>query len=292
MKTQSLEQFFEYSWINGELINSCDAKIHILTHSLHYAGAVYEGERAYSGKIFKLEEHVKRLLESANIMHIGIKYNFNDIIEAHQVLLKKNNIINAYIRPLIWRGSESLNIYNSILSTNLLIAAVASKPCFDQNLSGHKLHVSNWQKPSPNSMPPQVKSSGHYNMMIVAKIEAKKLGFDDAIILDHRGYIAECTSTNIFFVKHNKLITPIADVFLNGITRQSVIEMAHKLGLQVQEKHVTIDDITKYEECFVTGTAAEVQLIDSITLIDQRIIFKKTEISKLLQTEYQRLVRE
>ena len=288
MAILSLDQLSGYIWINGEFVQWQEAKIHALTHSLHYSGAVFEGERAYNGKIFKLEEHTKRLIESARTVMMEVPYEFDDIIKIHHEVIAKNNIDDAYIRPLIWRGSESLNLTNKILSINMLIAAV---PSSSKEATSVNLLLSRWKKPHPDSMPPQCKSAGHYGMMIVAQQEAKAAGFDDALILDWRNYIAECTTTNIFFVQKDKLITPIADTFLNGITRRTVIELAHKLGLKVDEKHLTLETLNKYDECFMTGTAAEIKSVASIDLWDKKIIFKENRITSLLQEEYKALVR-
>ncbi|WP_342271006.1 branched-chain amino acid transaminase [Candidatus Tisiphia endosymbiont of Parasteatoda lunata] len=286
---KNLNQLSGYIWINGRFIDWQEAKIHALTHSLHYSGGVFEGEKAYNGKIFKLEEHTQRLIESAKGLSIEVPYSFEDIITAHQLLITKNNIKNAYVRPLIWYGSESLNLTNVNLSVNLLIAAVSSTPRPSDDLS---LHIARWRKCHPNSLPPQCKSSGHYNMMIVCQKEAKSLGYSDAVLLDWRGFIAECTTTNIFFVKGEQLFTPIADSFLNGITRQTVIKLAKELNLEVKEEYITLDRLGEFNECFMTGTAAEVKGIKSINRGDQNIIFEDSKITNLLKKEYNSLVRK
>lgn len=278
-----------YIWLNGEFIIWQDALVHALTHSLHYSGGVFEGEKAYNGKIFKLEQHVIRLIESAKILRLEVPYNFDEIITAHHQLLEKNNIKDAYVRPLIWQGSESLNLINPNLSVNLLIAAIPSIPRPSNPL---KLHIANWRKSHPSSMPPQCKSSGHYNMMIPCLKEAKLLGYDDAILLDLRGYIAECTTTNIFFVKNDQLFTPIADNFLNGITRQTIIQLAENLNLTVKEEYLTLDSLAEFSEAFVTGTAMEVRGIKSVNINGRDIIFPDNKITNLLKNAYSDLVRK
>lgn len=288
-----LDELSGYIWINGELIKWQDAKIHILTHSLHYAGAAFEGERAYNGKVFKLEEHTKRLIASAESLRMKLPYSFDEIIEAHELVIKKNDIQDAYVRPLVFRGSESLNITNKSLSVSLMVAAIPSMRMFSDNLN---IHVSNWRKPHPNSCPPQVKSSGHYNMTIVAQEEAKAAGYDDAILLDWRGYIAECTTTNIFFAIGNTLVTPIADAFLDGITRRVVIELAKELGFEVKEQYVELESIRQYDECFITGSALEIKRVGSVTITDVdgelvKVNFQDNRISKALQSAYYDLVR-
>ncbi|WP_341749614.1 branched-chain amino acid transaminase [Candidatus Tisiphia endosymbiont of Sialis lutaria] len=284
---KNLNQLSGYIWINGRFIAWQEAKIHALTHSLHYSGGVFEGEKAYNGKIFKLEEHTQRLIESAKSLSIEVPYSFEEIIEAHQLLITKNNIKDAYIRPLIWVGSESLNLTNVNLSVNLLIAAVPSTLRPSGALS---LHIARWRKCHPNSLPPQCKSSGHYNMMIVCQKEAKSLGYDDAILLDWRGYVAECSTANIFFVKDDQLFTPIADSFLNGITRQTIIELANDLNIKVIEEYITPDRVGEFNECFITGTAVEIKGIKSINLGERNVIFEDSKITNLLKKEYNYLV--
>ncbi|WPY00182.1 Branched-chain-amino-acid aminotransferase [Candidatus Trichorickettsia mobilis] len=288
MTTTFLDQLSGYIWLNGDLVKWQDARVHALTHSLHYAGAVFEGERSYGGRVFKIHEHTERLLASASTMQMQVPYSFDEIIAAHESIIVKNKISDAYIRPLVWRGAESLNLTNKSLSINFMIAAIASSPKPADNVS---LHISRWRKPHPDSWPPQVKSSGHYAMMLVALEEAKLQGYSDAILLDWRGYIAECTTTNIFFVYKDRVITPIADSFLNGITRQTIISLAKKLGLEVQEKHISLSDIEKYDECFLTGTAAEIKLVNSIALHSLQITFADNRITSLLQQEYAALTR-
>ncbi len=284
---EKLNQLVDYIWINGKFIICREANIHVLTHSLHYSGGVFEGEKAYNGKIFKLEEHIRRLIESAKALSIDIPYSFEDIVKAHQLLIVKNNIKNAYVRPLVWYGSESFNLTNTKLSVNLLIAAVPSSPRISSALN---LHIARWRKCHPNSLPPQCKSSGHYNMMIVCQKEAKLLGCDDAVLLDWRGFIAEATTANIFFVKDNQLFTPVADSFLNGITRQAVIQLAKELNITVKEEYITLDMLEEFSECFLTGTAMEVKGITSISLGSRKVTFQDSKITDLLKREYISLV--
>ncbi|WP_375327296.1 branched-chain amino acid transaminase [Candidatus Tisiphia endosymbiont of Nemotelus uliginosus] len=276
-----------YIWINGEFIAVNDAKISVLTHSLHYSGGVFEGERAYNGAVFKLEKHTTRLLESAKILHLDVPYSADDIIKAHHLLIEKNNIKDAYIRPLIWHGSESLNITNPALSVNLLIAAINSAPKPSTSLN---LHIAQFRKPHPNSLPPQCKSSGHYNMMITIQKEAKSLGYDDAIVLDWQGLIAECTVANIFFVQDEQLFTPIADRFLNGITRQVVLDIARTIGLEVKEARITIEQLKEFKEGFITGTSVEIKGINSINCGKETVMFKEDKITNLLKAKYRELV--
>ena len=284
---KNLDQLSGYIWINGELVEWQDAKVHALTHSLHYSGGVFEGEKAYNGKVFKLEEHTHRLLESAKSLRLVVPYSFEDIVNAHYLLIEKNNIKDAYIRPFIWQGSESINLTNPMLSVNLLIAAIPANP---RPATPLKLHLARWRKPHPNSLPVQCKSSAHYNMLIVCQKEAKSSGFDDAVLLDWQGYIAECTTTNIFFVKDNSLFTPIADNFLNGITRQTIIEIAKKMNINVNEERIPLEKMSEFDECFMTGTAMEVRSIQSIDIGTKNIVFTGNKITNLLKNEYDVLV--
>ncbi|MFK8040294.1 MAG: branched-chain amino acid transaminase [Rickettsiaceae bacterium] len=276
-----------YIWINGDLEEFANTQVNILTHSLHYSSGVFEGEKSYNGKIFALEKHTERLIDSAKTMHLDLQYSFNDIIDAHSAILKANNISNAYIRPLIWRGSESMNIFNKTLSTNIAIISVKSPERSIMN--EYRLHISRYCKPHPNASPPQCKSTGQYNMPVVAKIEAKKQGLDDALMLDWQGYVAECTVSNIFFIKDSCIYTPIADSFLNGITRQTVIQLARKIGIEVREVRVSVEDLWSYEECFITGTALEVQPVTSIQHKSKYVEFT-TDITKQIQREYWNLI--
>jgi branched-chain amino acid aminotransferase len=278
----------DFIWINGKFISSNEAYIHVLTHSLHYSGAVFEGERAYNGKVFKLEEHTQRLLNSAKIMSLEVGYSAEEINKVTYELLEKNTLKYAYIRPLIWRGAESMGIYSPELSVNLLIAAVSSRI---EPLNNLKLNLGSWCKPSPKALPPQAKSSAHYAMVITSQITASRLGYDDSLVLDEEGYVAECNVANIFFGKGNKLITPIADRFLNGITRQSVMEMAKNLGFEVVEARISLEDIGKYDYSFITGSAREIGGIGSIDLKESVITFPDSEGKvRLLQSEFAKLV--
>ncbi|WP_419235459.1 branched-chain amino acid transaminase [Rickettsia endosymbiont of Nabis limbatus] len=287
--TKNSENNLWYIWINGELVPYELATVHALTHSLHYSGSVFEGERAYNGKVFKLKEHTERLIKSAEVLGLKVPYSVEEIVKAHKLLIEKNNIQDAYIRPLVWCGSESLNIINPKLSTNVLIAVVSSMP--RAFTAGFNLHVSKWRKAAPNMMPVQSKSAAYYNMAITSKKEAKALGYDDALLLDYEGYIAECTTTNIFFVKDNVLYTPIADRFLDGITRRTIIEIAKNLGLEVREERIKLEQIEDFTSCFATGTAIEVQNINSIDLDGKKVTFNDHKIVDMLKEEYDRIVR-
>lgn len=275
-------------WFNGSYRKWTESNIHVLNHGLHYASCVFEGIRVYEGKIFKLKEHTERLLKSASILDLDIKYSVDDLIAITTGLISKQNIRNGYIRPVAWRGSEKMAISAIDGSTNLAIAAWTWPSYFspDQVLKGIKLTVSNWRRPAPNSAPTDSKAAGLYMICSLSKHAAEKKGFDDALMLDYRDFIAEATGANIFFVKNDKLFTPFPDCFLNGITRQCVIKIAKKLKVEVIEDHFEIDFLEDCDEVFLTGTAVEITPVSTI----DNYKFEVGKISKLLIEEFRRLV--
>ena len=277
----------DYIWINGEIVPWDEAYVHVLTHSLHYAGAVYEGERAYNGKIFKLTEHTNRLLRSAEAMHLKVNFSADEINQATREVLRLNNLKDAYVRPLIWRGAETLGAYNPILKCNILVLAMESSPTFK---NGMKLYVTPWRKIGVDAMPPQCKSSAHYAMMTVSQKLAQDLGYDDALILDKYDNIAESSTTNIFFGKGGTIVTPIADRFLNGITRQTVMEIARNIGIEVKEERLLVGDIGRYDSCFLTGTSAEIRGVFSISYDNAKVEFPNNNLVTRLQQEYAKVV--
>ncbi len=289
-----LDQLSGYIWLNGKFIDWSDAKVHTLTHSLHYGSSVFEGERAYNGKIFKLKEHTDRLFKSAATYNIKIQYTPEDIMSACRESLTKNNIQEAYVRPLIWHGPENVWISTKTHSVHVMIAswcpASYLKPMPKKRLN---ICLSKWIKPSADMIPVDCKSAANYPMLTLSKNQALDEGFDDAMMLDSKGFITECTGSNIFFYKNDTLLTPIPDCFLNGITRQTVLEIAKASGINCIEKYITIDDIKGADECFITGTASEIQSVISLTCSDnKKIIFEKTSIADNILNQYQKLVRE
>lgn len=278
----------DYIWINGKMVPWDNAYIHVLTHSLHYSGAVFEGIRAYDGKIFKLIEHSCRLIKSAAEMYLKVDYSVDEISQAVKDILQKNNLKNAYIRPLIWRGAESLGLYNPDLTSNLLILVQESNPAFK---NGIRLVVTPWRKVGEEAMPPQSKSSAHYAMLSISQKMAQEQGYDDCLILDKYDDIAECSTTNIFFGREGEIVTPIADRFLNGITRQTVIEIARSMGIKVREKRLMLEDIAQYDACFSTGTSAEIRGISEINTGEGLYLnFPNNDLVSKLQLEYGKLV--
>ncbi|PPR43450.1 MAG: Branched-chain-amino-acid aminotransferase [Alphaproteobacteria bacterium MarineAlpha5_Bin11] len=268
---KSFENREGWIWVNGSFVPWKEATTHVVTQGLHYASAVFEGERAYNGKIFKSKEHTERLFKSANILGIKIPYTQDEINEAKNSLLKKMNYLNCYVRPIVWRGSMQMGLSTSNADINVAIAAWddwASYFKIEDRLQGLKLITSPWRRPSPDTAPCEAKASGPYIICTMSKEYAEKKGYHDALMLDYRGYVAEGTGANIFFIKGNDIHTPIADCFLNGITRQTVIEMVKGKGFNLIEKHILTNEIDKYDEAFLTGTAAEITPIRSIDSIN------------------------
>jgi branched-chain amino acid aminotransferase len=277
-----------FIWLNGKFVEWRDANIHVLNHGLHYASCVFEGLRIYDGRIFKLNEHIERLFDSAKILDLDIPFSYQDVIEITKEIIVKQNVSNGYIRPVVWRGSEMMAISAKKGSTNLAIAAWEWPSYFspEKLLEGIKLNVSKWLRPSPESAPTDSKAAGLYMICSLSKHEAEKLGFDDALMLDYRGYIAEATGANIFFVKNGELFTPIADCFLNGITRQTVIEIAKENKIKVHENHFKLDFLKNCDEVFLTGTAVEITPVSCI----KNFNFEDRKLTKFLMSEFKKKV--
>ncbi len=275
-------------WFNGSYKKWTESNVHVLNHGLHYASCVFEGIRVYETKIFKLEEHIDRLFQSAKILDLNIPYSVEEISEKTSELVKKENITDGYIRPVVWRGSEKMAISAKDASTNIAIAAWKWPSYFspDQVNQGIRLTASKWKRPSPESAPTNSKAAGLYMICSLSKHEAEKKGFDDALMMDYRNYIAEATGANIFFVKGRKLYTPIPDCFLNGITRQSVIKIARESKIDVIEDHFHFDFLKDCQEVFLTGTAVEITPVASIDSYKFRI----GEITQQLMKNFKKYV--
>ena len=278
-------------WMNGSFIPWKDATSHIVNQGLHYASTVFEGERAYNGKIFKSKEHTERLFKSADILGIKIPFTQDEISEAKDALLMKMNLKNCYVRPIVWRGSSQMGLSTSNADTHVAIAAWddwASYFKIEDRLQGLKLITSPWKRPSPEMAPSEAKASGPYVICTMSKEYAEQKGYHDALMLDYRNYVAEGTGANIFFIKENDIHTPIADCFLNGITRQVVIKMVKNQGFNLVEKHIMPNEISNYHEAFLTGTAAEITPIKSIDKINYAT--GKNTISYKLMNDFTDLV--
>ena len=271
--TKSFENREGWIWMNGHFIPWIEATSHIISQGLHYASAVFEGERAYNGKIFKSEEHTKRFFKSAEIIGIKIPFSEEQINEAKNELIKKMNFTDCYVRPLAWRGGEQMGISTIQSNINVAIAVWDDWATYfkiEDRKAGLKLITSPWKRPAPDTAPYEAKASGPYIICTMSKEFAEKKGYHDALMLDYRGYVAEGTGANIFFIKNRDIHTPIPDCFLNGITRQAVIKMAKDQGFNIIEKHILPGEIANYDEAFLTGTAAEITPIRSIDNINYK----------------------
>ncbi|WP_188721745.1 branched-chain amino acid aminotransferase [Nitratireductor aestuarii] len=289
MMAVSFDQQDGYIWFNGEFVQWADAKVHVLTHGLHYASAVFEGERAYDGEIFKLTEHTERLHESARILGFKIPYSVEEIDEACRQLLAKQGMKDAYVRPIAWRGSESMGVSAQNNRINLAIAIWEWPSYFDpeQKLKGIRLDIAEYRRPDPRTAPSKSKAAGLYMICTLSKHAAEAKGYADAMMLDWRGQVAEATGANIFFVKDGKLHTPTPDCFLNGITRQTIIDLAKRRGIEVVERVIMPEELEGFEQCFICGTAAEVTPVAEIGPYS----FKPAEITKVLMEDYSNEVR-
>jgi len=255
-----MDQRDGWIWFDGELKPWKDAKIHVLTHGLHYASTVFEGERAYGGEIFKSREHTERLIRSGKMLDFVIPYSVDEIEAAKRLVLEKNGLVDAYVRPVAWRGSEELSVPGRNNKVHLAIASWVWPSYFsvEEKLKGIRLEWSKWKRPSPETIPSHAKAAGLYMICTLSKDAAMANGFADALMLDYRGYVAEATGANVFFVKGDEITTPLPDCFLNGITRQTVIGLAKEKGFKVTERHIMPDELKNFDECFLTGTAAEI----------------------------------
>jgi branched-chain amino acid aminotransferase len=276
-------------WFNNELCEWQDARVHIISHGMHYASLVFEGLRVYNTKIFKLEEHIDRLFNSARILDMKIPYSNQEIIEATKKLISDQNIKDGYIRPFAWRGSEMMGVSAQNTKINVAIAIWDWPTYFDPTLKskGIKLNISKWQRPPQNSSPWQSKAAGLYMICTLSKHQAEKDGFTDSLMLDHEGNVAEATSANIFFKdKNNELHTPIPDSFLDGITRKTVIDLAKSKNIKINERKISPNELSNFVGCFITGTAAEITPVANI--LDNK--FEVCDLIKDLSSGYEMLV--
>ena len=276
-------------WFNNELCEWQDARVHIISHGMHYASLVFEGLRVYNTKIFKLEEHIERLFNSARILDMKIPYSNQEIIEATKKLISDQNIKDGYIRPFAWRGSEMMGVSAQNTKINVAIAIWDWPTYFDPTLKlkGIKLNISKWQRPPQNSSPWQSKAAGLYMICTLSKHQAEKEGFTDSLMLDHEGNVAEATSANIFFKdKNNELHTPIPDSFLDGITRKTVIDLAKSKNIKINERKISPNELSNFVGCFITGTAAEITPVANI--LDNK--FEVCDLIKDLSSGYEMLV--
>lgn len=255
-----------FIWYNGKLTPWRETKIHVLSHGLHYASAVFEGVRVYNGKIFKNQEHNERLIRSGEILGFKVPYSVEELNKACEEVVKANNITNGYIRPIAWRGSEMIAVSAQNCKIHVAIATWEWPSYFGKEAKekGLRLTWADWKRPSPETEPTASKAAGLYMICTLSKHKAEEKGFNDALMLDYRGYVAEATGANAFFVMNGEIHTPTPDCFLDGITRRTVIKLAKDLGYKVVERHIKPEELANAQEAFLTGTAAEVTPIGSV----------------------------
>ena len=266
MASVPMDQREGWIWFDGELVPWQDAKIHVLTHGLHYASSVFEGQRAYGGEVFKLRQHTNRLIASAKMLDFDIPFTADQIDEAARQVLAANKLTDAYMRPVAWRGSEEISVPARNNKVHLAIATWVWPSYFsmEERLKGIRLMWASWKRPSPETIPSAAKAAGLYMICTLSKHAAMDAGYADALMLDYRGLVAEATGANVFFAKGNEIHTPTPDCFLNGITRLTVIDLARERGYKVVERHIRPEELAEFDECFLTGTAAELTPVSEI----------------------------
>ena len=276
-----------FIWYNGEFVEWQNATTHVLNHGLHYGSCVFEGLRVYGEKIYKLEKHTDRLFFSAQRMGIDVPYSKDEINRAHEETIKKMNIKYGYVRPVIWRGSEMMAISAQKNKINVAVATWEWPSYFtkEDRLKGISLQTAVWKRPPPDCIPTDTKAAGLYMICTLSKHEAEKNGYTDALMLDYKGRVSESTGSNIFLVINGEIHTPVPDCFLNGITRQAVIEIAKNEGINVIERDIYPDEISKAEEIFLTGSAVEVTPVGKIDNQNFKVGDITTKISSLYMKE-------
>ncbi len=278
-----------FIWLDGEMVPWREANLHLLTHAMHYASSVFEGERAYNGKIFKSVEHSERLLKSGDYIDMPIPWTVEQIEDAKYAALEANGLKDAYVRVLAWRGAgPDMGVAAARNPVRMAVAVWEWGAYYgDAKYQGAKLDISQWRRPDPATIPCFAKASGLYMICTMSKHAAEAKGCSDAMMYDYRGYVAEATGANIFFVKDGVVHTPLPDAFLNGITRQTIIGLLKARGIEVQERHIRADELVGFEQCWLTGTAAEVTPVGQIG----DYTFEVGELARSISEEYEALVR-
>jgi branched-chain amino acid aminotransferase len=276
-------------WLDGTLVPWRDAKVHVLTHALHYASSVFEGERAYDGKIFKLTEHSERLVASGRILDFEIPYTVAEIDQACRDTIAANKLSDCYVRPIAWRGSEQMGVSAQATKIHLAIAAWNWGSYFpmEQRLKGIRITHAKYRRPDPACAPTKAKAAGLYMICTIEKHRAERAGYSDALMLDYRGRVAECTGANIFLIKYGVIHSPDPDCFLDGITRRSVIGLAKARGIEVIDRAIMPEELGTFSECFITGTAAEVTPVSEIG----EHHYKPGKITETLFSDFMALVK-
>ena len=278
-----------FIWMDGKLVDWRDANVHILTHAMHYASSVFEGERCYNGKIFKSRQHSERLRKSGELLDMPLPYSVDEIEAAKEAVLKANNLTDAYVRALAWRGAgEDMGVAAKRNPIRMAVAVWSWGNYYgDAKFKGAKLDIAKWKRPSPDTIPHAAKAAGLYMICTMSKHAAEAKGCSDAMMFDYRGYVAEATGANIFFIKDGEVHTPIPDAILNGITRQTVIGMLQGMGVKVIERRIEASELEGFQQCFLTGTAAEVTPVGQIGDYN----FEVGDLCKQVSTDYEKLVR-
>ena len=278
-----------FIWMDGEMVEWRSAKVHVLSHAMHYASSVFEGERCYNGKIFKSREHSQRLIKSGELLDMPIPYSVDEIEAAKEAVIKANNLTDAYVRVVAWRGAgEDMGVASSRNPVRMAVAAWEWGAYYgDAKMKGAKLDIAKWKRPSPETIPTAAKAAGLYMICTMSKHAAEAKGCSDALFMDYRGYVAEATGANVFFVKDGEVHTPIPDAILNGITRQTVIGMLRDKGIAVHERRIMPEELAEFEQCWLTGTAAEVTPVGQIG----EYTFEVGAITREIAEDYEKLVR-
>ena len=281
---QSYDRLDGVIWYDGKLVPWADANLHVLSHGLHYASCVFEGERAYGGRIFKCTEHSERLKRSAQVLDFEIPFSVAEIDAAKRLVLEKNGQPDAYVRPVAWRGSEMMGVSAQNNTIHLAIASWQWPSYFDpaQRLKGIRLDLAEYRRPDPATAPVRAKAAGLYMICTISKHRAERRGYADALMLDWQGRVAECTGANIFFVRNGVIHTPIADCFLAGITRATAMTLARRHNIEVIERRILPEELASFSECFITGTAAEVTAVSQIA----DFTFTPGRITQQLMSDY------
>lgn len=293
MPTPPFDDRDGFIWMDGKLVPWREARVHVLNHGLHYASSVFEGLRVYNGKIFKLREHTERLFKSAELLGFSLPYSVAELEAAQREAVAVQKVVNGYIRPVAWRGSEMMAISAKGSTTHVAIAAWEWPSYFSAEARerGLRLTLSQWARPAPNTAPTASKAAGLYMICTLSKQAAEQAGYDDALMLDYRGYLAEATGANLFLIINGELHTPTPDCFLDGITRRTVMELARKAGITVVERHIRPQELANAQEMFLTGTAAEVTPIGAVNAPPYgEFSFTVGPVTKRLMADYTALV--
>ena len=288
-----MDQREGWIWYDGEFVPWQDAKLHILTHGLHYASSIFEGVRSYNGKVYKQREHSERLIASGKMLDFDIPYSAEELDAATDAVIEKNGLSDSdavYIRPFAWRGSEELGVpaRNNTVHVAIAVWDWPSYFSMEEKLKGIRMTMADWRRPSPDTIPCKAKAAGLYMICMLSKHAAMDKGYTEALMLDHKGRVAEATSANVFFHRNGELHTPIADTFLDGITRRSVIDLAEANGLKVIERRIMPEELGDFDECFLTGTAAEITPVAEI----DAVTYTPGKVCKLIVDAYGKEVRK